>query len=131
MGLAGLWSQAGGQATYRCAGFWWVSAPKSGWPERIEDRRQILDNFVEPFGDRRQELVFIGIGLDVAALTAKLDACLLTDEEFEAGPSDWEGLPDPFPGWQIQAAIDAHHEHAPIHAEVSGAEDETPTPWLR
>jgi G3E family GTPase len=131
MGLAGIWSQAGGLATHRCAGFWWISAPKSGWPERIEDRRQILDNFIEPYGDRRQELVFIGIGLDVATLTEKLDACLLTDEEFEAGPGEWENLPDPFPRWHIQAAVDAHHEHGHIHAEVPGAEEETPTPWLR
>jgi G3E family GTPase len=131
MGFAGIWSQAGGQANYRCAGFWWASAPKSGWPERIEERRQILDNFVEPFGDRRQELVFIGIGLDIASLTARLDTCLLSDEEFELAPREWEKLPDPFPAWQLQAAVDAHHEHGHIHGEVPGAEDEAPTPWLR
>jgi G3E family GTPase len=131
MGLAGVWSQAGGLASHRCAGFWWISAPKDHWPQLAEDRRQILDNFVEPYGDRRQELVFIGFELDVAALTEQIETCLLTDEEFEAGPREWENLPDPFPRWELQAAADAHQEHGHIHAEVPGLEDETPSAWRR
>ena len=130
MGLAGVWSQAGGPGTYHCAGFWWASAPRSGWPQPIEDRRQIRESFVEPYGDRRQELVFIGIGLDAAALTEKLDACLLDDEEFSAGPKDWENLPDPSPRWQIETALEAHHEHGHVHAEVPGQEEESVVPSI-
>lgn len=47
------------------------------------------------FGDRRQELVFIGQSLDREGLTARLNACLLDDEEM-ARRDTWSGLPDPF-----------------------------------
>jgi uncharacterized protein (DUF736 family) len=52
-------------------------------------------------GDRRQELVFIGIDMDEPALRARLDACLLDAEEEAAGPAAWSGLPDPFPAWEL------------------------------
>ena len=48
----------------------------------------------------RQELVFIGQGLDVADITAQLDACLLTNDELLAGKELWQQLPDPFPAWE-------------------------------
>jgi hypothetical protein len=56
----------------------------------------------EPWGDRRQELVFIGIGLDPAALTERLDAALLDVDKF--APKSWASLPDPFPSWRQAAA---------------------------
>lgn len=52
------------------------------------------------WGDRRQELAVIGIGLDEASTRADLAACLLTDEEMEMGPDAWRELPDPFPAWR-------------------------------
>ena len=95
----GYWSQAGGQATYRCGGFWWDAAPPEAWPEVEDEREAILGRFVEPYGDRRQELVFIGLKLECEEMTEQLNACLLTDREFEAGPNAWASLPDPFPNW--------------------------------
>ena len=56
-------------------------------------------NWQEPFGDRRQEIVFIGAGMNREDLTARLDACLLTEREFAAGPRDWMRHEDPFPSW--------------------------------
>jgi hypothetical protein len=50
----------------------------------------------EPYGDRRQEIVMIGIGMDKSRLTAMLDAALLTDEEFALGPEAWSAFPDSF-----------------------------------
>ena len=41
------------------------------------------------FGDRRQEVVFIGVRMDKAAITALLDACLLTDTEMDSYKQHW------------------------------------------
>jgi hypothetical protein len=51
------------------------------------------------YGDRRQELVLIGVDLPEAEVRAELDACLLTDDELVRGPLAWQSLPDPFPSW--------------------------------
>jgi hypothetical protein len=56
--------------------------------------------FAEPYGDRQQELVFIGIGLNEKTLRDELDACLLTPAEEAEGISAWESFADPFPAWQ-------------------------------
>jgi G3E family GTPase len=53
------------------------------------------------WGDRRQEIAVIGIGLDEAAVRDELDACLLTDREMREGPAQWQRLPDPFPRWAL------------------------------
>lgn len=73
VGVAGEWSTAGGVIHVGPAGSWWD----------------------EP----GQELVFIGIDLDAAAVTARLDACLLDDAELAACPAAWAALPDPWPAW--------------------------------
>ena len=48
-----------------------------------------------------QEIAFFGRDLDGARLTANLDACLLDDREFIGGPTEWKGLADPFPAWDL------------------------------
>ncbi|MDH6236740.1 GTP-binding protein [Cryobacterium sp. CG_9.6] len=48
-----------------------------------------------------QEIAFFGKDLDAAALTANLDACLLTNREFVGGPIEWRSLADPFPAWDV------------------------------
>jgi len=54
---------------------------------------------VEPWGDRRQELVFIGAGIDWPILKARLDACLL-ETETVPGQETLLDLVDPFPAWR-------------------------------
>jgi len=97
---AGQWSQAGGIARYGFAGLFWKAVPKKDWPEDEEYLASIKNQWVEPFGDMRQELVFIGQGLDQEKMTQKLDECLLTEEEVLKGREYWETLKDPFPVWE-------------------------------
>lgn len=94
---AGNWSQAGGIMHHGLAGRWWVSVPKEQWPEECLD--DIGSQWEEPFGDCRQELVFIGQNLAVEEIRRELDACLLTDAELAAGPSIWRAYRDDFPHW--------------------------------
>jgi len=56
--------------------------------------------WVEPFGDMRQELVFIGQNLDQNKIINKLDDCLLSEDEMLKGKSYWKTLDDPFPEWK-------------------------------
>lgn len=97
--FAGHWSQAGGMARIGCAGMFWKAVPEHNWPQDPEYRRAIMENWEEPFGDMRQELVFIGQNIDQEAITRQLDACLLDDAQLLAGRSFWQTLNDPFPAW--------------------------------
>ena len=100
---AGQWSQAGGIAHYGFAGLFWRSVPKKDWPTDEESLKIIKENWVEPFGDMRQELVFIGQGLDQEAMVKALDDCLVSEDDMLKGEEFWKSLEDPFPPWeQIQ-----------------------------
>lgn len=98
--FAGQWSQAGGIARYSFAGMFWKSIPKEQWPTDEDYLESIRKNWVEPFGDMRQELVFIGQGLDQKAMTRALDDCLLSDKDLLKGRDYWSTLSDPFPAWR-------------------------------
>ena len=98
--IVGTWSQAGGIARYGAAGVFWKSVPKEHWPEDPEMLKAIEEQWVEPFGDMRQELVFIGQGLDKEATIATLNDCLLSEEQVLQGRRAWAELTDPFPSWE-------------------------------
>jgi G3E family GTPase len=97
MDWIGGWSQAGGACAFEPAGTWWATAPKRYWPTDADALKRIHDQMVEPYGDRRQEIVLIGMNMDREQLTAMLDRCLLTDDEMHEGPLGWREFPDPFP----------------------------------
>ncbi len=97
--MAGSWSQAGGIMHHGFAGLFWAAVPKEQWPEEPEAVDEIMRRWAQPYGDRRQEIVFIGQKMDVAAARSALDACLLSDAELAPGPTGWRTLPDPFPRW--------------------------------
>ncbi|WP_110706997.1 zinc metallochaperone GTPase ZigA [Salinicola sp. CR57] len=101
--FAGQWSQAGGIAHHGFAGLFWRAVPESRWPQDPEYLASIREKWEEPFGDMRQELVFIGQGLDVASIRRRLEACLLDDDELARGKGYWMTLPDPFPEWGVAA----------------------------
>ena len=98
--LAGSWSQAGGMARYGAAGLFWKAVPKEQWPEDPEYLKAIEEQWMEPFGDMRQELVFIGQGLNKHDIIERLDRCLLTDDQLIQGHHVWAEMPDPFPAWE-------------------------------
>ena len=98
--FAGQWSQAGGIARYGFAGMFWKAIPKHNWPEDEEYLASIEKQWVEPFGDMRQELVFIGQGLNQSLMTESLNECLLSEEEVLRGKAYWATLQDPFPVWE-------------------------------
>ena len=98
--FAGQWSQAGGIARYGFAGMFWKAIPEKNWPTDEEYLASIKKSWVEPFGDMRQELVFIGQSLDQYAMTQALDDCLLSEDELLRGKEYWATLQDPFPVWE-------------------------------
>lgn len=59
--------------------------------------------FQGEYGDRRQELVFIGIDMDESAIRSHLDHCLLTPQEMHEGPSAWSTWEDGFGDQEEQA----------------------------
>jgi G3E family GTPase len=99
MEWVGTLSQAGVMREYGPAGTWWAAGVES--PEELEPETADAVGAVweEPWGDRRQELVFIGQALDREKMETALDACLLTDAEMAGGPAEWRGAKDPFPAW--------------------------------
>jgi G3E family GTPase len=98
--LAGLWSQAGGSFRLEPAGLWWAARPDKQ-PDDEESRAWLARNWQEPFGDRRQELVLIGVHWDKAMQVAMLETCLLNDEEMAQGPAAWAHFEDSFPQWHV------------------------------
>jgi G3E family GTPase len=101
--VAGHWSQAGGIARYNFVGYFWKAVPKEHWPTDEEYLRTIQATWQEPFGDMRQELVFIGQGLDQNAMTRALDDCLLSESELLEGKDYWKTMSDPFPAIETAA----------------------------
>ena len=101
---AGVWSQAGGLMRYEYAGRWWRFTPDAQWPADDDSRAAIRLKWDDDCGDCRQELVFIGQRIDFDRLRTELDACLLSDLEWNLGPEHWLRMPDPFGPWQQEVA---------------------------
>jgi G3E family GTPase len=93
------WSQAGAICRNGLAGYWWAAVSPEQWPDDPESIASIRKNWIEGVGDARQELVMIGMEMDQAAITARLDRCLLTDAEMAQGSKAWMGYDDPFTEW--------------------------------
>ena len=97
-------SRAGPAATHEPVGRWWAAAPRSRWPEAGTPEREAIDaNWKEPYGDRLNEVVFIGRNMDRAAIEQAWKAAHLNHTESRKGMKGWAQLPDPFPQWQAIA----------------------------
>jgi G3E family GTPase len=95
-------SLAGAVSSVTPLGGWWASVPRERWPTHPDALAEVAGKWAEPWGDRRQEIVFIGAGMDEAALRAVLDNALVDAADYT--PDAWRDLPDPFPEWRRKAA---------------------------
>ena len=93
-------SLAGALSSVKPIGTWWATVPKEHWPDHETASAYLAAHWREPWGDRRQELVFIGAGIDWPRLKARLDAALLP-AHLAQGPATLPDLPDPFPMWRL------------------------------
>ncbi len=91
-------SLAGALSSVDPIGTWWASVPKNRWPNNPQAMKYLKETWVEPFGDRRQEIVFIGAGIDWEHLKSRLDAALADVADLE-GLEKLEKQTDPFPKW--------------------------------
>lgn len=78
--------------------------PDNEWPAAAAPRNVIMSDFEGKHGDRRQEIVFIGAGMDQAGIESALDTALLTDEELAEYEASWAKLPDPEHPQPMQAS---------------------------
>jgi len=97
--LVGSWSQASQIVAVECAGRWFAATPKDQWPKGRADLAVIKEDWDRNFGDRYQEMVFIGQNFDQEKVMEKLSQCLISETEMAAGRSSWEKFNDPFPKW--------------------------------
>lgn len=98
-----VWSQAGGSSRADSAGVWWSSMAfeqRTNYLAFVENQQQIEANWDTTFGDRKNELVFIGQDMDESKIKADLDSCLINESELDS--NKWEhGYRDE---WPIQRA---------------------------
>ena len=96
-------SRAGALVRHQPLGFWWTAVPKERWPKDTELVRRIAELWDPVYGDRRQEIVFIGTDMNESVIRARLDDCLIAEPSGKAD-AQLEGLKlaDPFPAWRWQ-----------------------------
>ncbi|KAF4336796.1 family inorganic phosphate transporter [Fusarium beomiforme] len=88
---AGDWSQAGAMLTLTGGRPWFCTLPAEEYTTGDPEVDGLVQHDIKKggeWGDRRQELVFIGENLDHKALEKLLDECLLTDDELKK----WEAV---------------------------------------
>ncbi|KAI6250956.1 putative metal chaperone [Erysiphe necator] len=123
----GEWSQAGGMLTLGGGGPWFCTIERDEWPEDADIVKSIEADFQGRWGDRRQEIVFIGEKINQKGLSELLEECLLTSGEMKK----WERImsrrsqspeqkcealnnafEDGFEDWGSMDPDDEDHDHA-------------------
>lgn len=94
-----IWGQAGGSLRTESAGVWWSSMPfeqRIQYGAFVHNQEEIEAGWDAAFGDRKNEIVFIGQHMPEDKIRTELEACLATDEELSDGR--WrEGYEDTWP----------------------------------
>jgi len=106
------WSLAGSIGRFEGVGTWFAATPKNRWPDDEEYVKVALSHFEGEYGDRKQELVFIGVDMDKDRICTDLDRCLLTPDELAKGMDAWGELPDPFPIMSISESVDSDEDES-------------------
>ena len=88
-----LMEQAGKNVEVYPMAYWAATLPADEIEEYLQEEPSVAEKWDGEFGDRRVQLVFIGIKINQAEISEKLDQCLLTDEEMGL---DWKSFADPF-----------------------------------
>ena len=99
-------SGAGKLMNIEPVGLWWAAVPQERWPTDAESLAEMREGWNEAYGDRYQEIVFIGQDMDRNAIEADLKRCQLNTTETRMGMDAWRTLPDPFPQWQRMEDIE-------------------------
>ena len=94
------WAQAGGVSNVSPSGMWWAAVSKEHWDHPDGQRPDEQPGWHPRFGDRAQQIVFIGQEMPEAAMRARLDACLLDERLAAADSETWAELPNPFPEFE-------------------------------
>ena len=122
----GSWSTAGAMLTLGSDMPWFCCVSEEEWNADEDTVKAIRNDFEGSWGDRRQEMVFIGEKLDVDGLTKKLDSCLLSRSEmkkwsrvmldekldFEATEEKLAGIWDDGDWAEWSREVDEEHAHA-------------------
>ena len=92
-------SQAGAFVRHQGIGRWWAAIPKDRWPKGSDFDQIIQQHWNKDFGDRRQEIVFIGLNAEMneKKIREQLNKCLIKD--YLTAPSVYLKMQDPFPTW--------------------------------
>lgn len=102
-----LWSQAGLSILLEPVAPWYAAMAEDEWDLETDEERADLEARWDPIvGDRQTELVFIGIDMDEAAIRERLERCVLTGAEFEAGPEAWAHYSDSLPEWDLSGDVE-------------------------
>jgi G3E family GTPase/tetratricopeptide (TPR) repeat protein len=130
----GVWAQTGSTSRLECAGVWFGLHPK-GFEILSDDLKADFSSIWKPnWGEARNELVFIGRNLNECELKIKLDACILTQDEWLKGAVYWATLSDPFPTWEV-SNIDKQNVQSSLRIQKSASElsvlTKTPPEQLR
>ena len=96
-------AQAGGISNVNPAGLWWAAVPRQQWAHPEGQRPDQKPNWHPQFGDRTQEIVFIGQDMKEEEIRMKLDSCLLETPIVIPENESWSRLPNPFPPFISEA----------------------------
>ncbi|MEX0595522.1 MAG: GTP-binding protein, partial [Candidatus Paceibacterota bacterium] len=95
------WSHAGSSFTVGAFGKWYSAIPNEEWPKDPVFKDEMKADWCEEYGDRKNQIVFIGQEMDQAGIIEALNSALLKEQELNIPRSEWKNFSDPFPEYNI------------------------------